>query len=321
VSTLPWFVRAHLKTRQLMLLIAIEEHGTVSRAAQALYITQPAASKLLKDLEDLIGVSLFDRLPRAMRPTWYGESMIRHARIALSSLSEAGTEIEALKAGHAGSVAIGAIAGPAMTLLPPALARVSQAYPDLRVSLVMDGSDVLLDQLAHNKIDLMIGRLFARHDKRHLHYEPVAEEQVCAIARPGHPLLSLENPQLQDLALASWVVPPEGSILRHRFELMFQSAGLEVPRRMIGTAALVLLPRLLQDSDHLAVVPVDVARHYGEHGMAEIVPLALSCGMDSFGFITRTDWLLSPGARAVLDTLKDAAGRIYAPEAQRRRGT
>lgn len=320
MSTLPWFVRAHLKTRQLMLLVAIDEQGSVHRAAQALHMTQPAASKLLKGLEDLLGVPLFERLPRAMRPTWYGESMIRHARIALSSLGEAGAEIEALKAGYAGNVAIGAIAGPAMTLLPPALARVAQAYPDLRVSLVVEGSDVLLEQLAQNKIDLMIGRLFARHDKRHLHYQPVAEEQVCAIARPGHPLLSLENPQLQDLALASWVVPPEGSILRHRFELMFQSAGLDPPRRMLGTAALVLLPRLLQDSDHLAVVPFDVARHYAAHGMVEIVPVELSCGMDSFGFITRTDWLLSPGVRAVLDTLKDAAAEIYAtPQPARRR--
>ncbi|QDH71269.1 LysR family transcriptional regulator [Marilutibacter alkalisoli] len=314
--TPPWFVRAHLKTRQLMLVIAIEEHGNVHRAAEALNMSQPAASKLLKSLEVLIGVPLFDRLPRAMRPTWYGESMIRHARIALSSLGEAGAEIEALKAGHAGNVTIGAIAGPAMTLLPPALARISQAYPDLRVSLVVDGSDVLLEQLAQNRIDLMIGRLFARHDKRHLHYQPVAEEQVCAIARPGHPLLSLGNPQLRDLALASWVVPPEGSILRHRFELMFQSAGLEVPRRMIGTAALVLLPRLLQESDHLAVVPVDIARHYAEHGLARTVPLELSCNMDSFGFITRTDWLLSPGARTVLDALKDAAADIYTPKAR-----
>ncbi len=319
MSKSPWFARSHLRTRQLLLLIAIEEHGNVRRAADALNMTQPAASKLLKSLEDVVGVPLFDRQPRAMVPTWYGESMIRHARIALSSLGEAGAEIEALKAGHAGSVAIGAIAGPAMTLLPPVLAQVSQAYPDLRISLVVDGSDVLLEQLAQNRIDLMIGRLFARHDKRHLHYQPIAEEEVCAIARPGHPLLSLGNPQLQDLASAAWVVPPEGSILRHRFELMFQSAGLEPPRRMIGTAALVLLPRMLQESDYLAVVPVDVARQYAEHGMVEIVPVKLSCGMDSFGFITRTDWLLSPGAHAVLQTLKDAATRIYSPKAQAHR--
>ncbi|WP_187471175.1 LysR family transcriptional regulator [Luteimonas viscosa] len=294
-----------------MLMIAIEEHGNIHRAAESLNMSQPAASKLLKDLEDLIGVPLFERLPRGMRPTWYGESMIRHARIALASLGEAGAEIEALKAGHAGKVAIGAIAGPAMTLLPPALARLDQAHPDLRVSVVVESSDVLLEQLTQNRIDLMVGRLFARHDKRNLQYEPIAEEDVCAIARPGHPLLSRRKPGLSELAKLPWVVPPEGSVLRHRFELMFQNAGLQAPRQVTGTAALVLLPRLLQDSDHLAVVPVDVARHYAAHGMVKIVPVELSCRMDSFGFITRTDWLLSPGARTVLATLKTAARKVY----------
>lgn len=316
MSNPPWFVRARLKTRQLMLLIAIEEHGNVHRAAESLNMSQPAASKLLKDLEELIGVPLFDRLPRGMRATWYGESMIRHGRIALSSLAEAGAEIDALKAGHAGTVSVGAIAGPAMTLLPPALAQLNREHPDLRVSMLVESSDVLLEQLAHNRIDLMVGRLFARHDKRNLHYEPIAEEEVCAIARPGHPLLSLERPGLAELAAVPWVVPPEGSVLRHRFELMFQNAGLQVPRQAVATAALVMLPRLLADSDHLAVVPVDVARHYAGHGMVRIVPVELSCRMDSFGFITRTDWLLSPGARTALDALRDAAQRIYAPAAR-----
>ena len=187
-------------------------------------------------------------------------------------------------------------------------------HPDLRVSVLVESSDVLLEQLALNRIDLMIGRLFARHDKRYLHYEPIAEEQVCAIARPGHPLLSLRKPQLAQLSALPWVVPPEGSVLRHRFELMFQNAGLEAPRRVIATAALVMLPRLLQDSDHLAVVPVDVARHYARHDMVRIVPVELSCRMDSFGFITRTDWLLSPGARTVLASLQDAARRVYAAD-------
>lgn len=307
----PWFVRARLKTRQLMLLIAIDEQGNIHRAAESLNMSQPAASKLLKDLEELIGVPLFERLPRGMRATWYGESMIRHGRIALASLAEAGAEIEALKAGHAGNVTIGAIAGPAMTLLPPTLARLHRDHPDLRVSVMVESSDVLLEQLAQNRIDLMIGRLFARHDKRNLQYEPLAEEDVCAIARPDHPLLAGGTPSMADLARASWVVPPEGSVLRHRFELMFQNAGLQPPRQVIGTAALVLVPRLLQGSDHLAVVPVDVARHYAGYGMVKQLPVDLSCRMDSFGFITRTDWLLSPGACTALATLRELAAQVY----------
>ena len=68
-----WFIRARLKTRQLLLLVALAEEGNIHRAAQVLSMTQPAASKLLKDLEDVLEVPLFERLPRGMRPTWYGD--------------------------------------------------------------------------------------------------------------------------------------------------------------------------------------------------------------------------------------------------------
>ena len=307
----PWYVRARLKTRQLMLLLALDEEGNIHRAADALNMSQPAASKLLKDLEEMIGVSLFERLPRGMQPTWYGEIMIRHARIALSSLGEAGAEIDALKAGYIGSVGVGAITGPAMTLLPAAMTRVTEEYPLLRVSLLVESSDVLLERLAQNKLDILVARLFARHDKRNLHYEALAEEQVCAIVRSRHPILKLQNPSLDQLAAAGWIVPPAGSVLRHRFELMFQNAGLEPPLRVIETSALVFLTKMLEQSDYIAVVPVDVARYYADHGIAAILPVDLSCKMDSFGIITRTDWLLSPGARIMLQALKAAAAPVY----------
>lgn len=307
----PWFVRARLKTRQLMLLIAIDEEGNIHRAAETLAMSQPAASKLLKDLEDMLGVPLFERLPRGMRPTWYGETMIRHARIALASLGEAGAELEALKGGWAGSVAVGAIAGPAMTLLPTALARITRQAPTLRVSLLVESSDVLLERLEQNRLDFLVARLFEQHDKQHLQYQALAEEQICAIVRPGHPILQVGQPDLAELARNSWIVPPEGSVLRHRFDLMFRSAGLRPPQQVLATTALVFITKMLQESDYIAVVPMDVARHYADHGMVRIVPVELSCQMDSFGIITRTDWLLSPGARTVLGALQQAASEIY----------
>ena len=160
-----WFVRARLKTRQLLLLVALEDEGNINRAAQVLSITQPAASKLLKDLEDMLGVSLFDRLPRGMRATWYGETMIRHARMALASLGQAHDEIEALKSGSFGQVSVGAITGPGLMLLPVAVALLKQERPSLRVSLQIETSDVLIERLSQGKIDMVIGRLFASHDK------------------------------------------------------------------------------------------------------------------------------------------------------------
>ena len=84
-----WFIRVRLKPRQLLLLVTIDELGNIHRAAEELGMTQPAASKLLKELEGALEVSLFDRLPRGMRPTWYGEIMIRHAKMTLANLGTA----------------------------------------------------------------------------------------------------------------------------------------------------------------------------------------------------------------------------------------
>jgi DNA-binding transcriptional LysR family regulator len=146
----PWFLRARLKTRQLLLLIAIADEGNIHRAAETLNVSQPAASKLLKDLEDMMKVQLFERLPRGMRATLYGEVMIRHARIALASLGEAGSEIDSLKEGYVGNVRVGSIQGPAVTLIPEAINRAIQARPLLRVSLLVESSDVLLERLAQS---------------------------------------------------------------------------------------------------------------------------------------------------------------------------
>ena len=299
-----WFIRARLKTRQLLLLVALAEEGNIHRAAQVLSMTQPAASKLLKDLEDVLEVSLFDRLPRGMRPTWYGETMIRHARMALANLNQAHDEIGALKTGHYGQVGIGAITSPGLTLLPAAVALVKQEHPSLRISLDIETSPVLLERLEQGKLDIVLGRLFAEHDKANLRYEPLTEEMVCAVTRPGHPLSGMSGLALRDVLSAAWIVPPAGSVLRHRFDLMFRQDGLAPPVNVVETASLLFMTRMLQQSDMVAVVGADVGHYYAAHGLITVLPLPMPCHMDAFGIITRTDRLLSPAAKVMMKALE-----------------
>ncbi len=309
-----WFVRARLKTRQLMLLTALADEANMHRAAEALNMTQPAASKLLKELEDALGVPLFERLPRGMRATWYGESLIRHARMALSSLQQAHEEIEALKAGRYGKVAIGAITTPALGLLPGAVAQVKRQHPSLNVEIQVDSSNVLIDQLLQGRLDVVVGRLFERHVKTDLRYEALADEPIAAVTRPGHPMLASARLQLRDTVARPWIVPPSGTVLRHRFELMFQEEGLDAPADVIETTALLFITKMLQGSDMLAVISADVGRYYAEHGMMALLPLAMPCRMDGFGLITRTDRLLSPAAKVMLRAIKAAAQTAYRVE-------
>ena len=310
----PWFNRARLKMRQLQLLVALDEEGNIHRAAQSLHMTQPAASKLLKELETALGVPLFDRLPRGMRPTWYGETMVRHARMALNSLDQAHAEVEALRSGRQGQVSVGCIASPGMTLLPAAVAHVRRQHPGLRIEVAIESSGVLMERLAQGKVDIVVGRLSERHAKADLRYEALVEEPVSAITRPGHPLLAKPRLQLRDVASAAWIVPPQGSVLRHRFELMFQEAGLDAPADLVETTAPTFMTKMLQASDMLAVVATDMARHFADHGMVSPLPLALPCKMDAFGLITRTDRLLSPAGRVMHRALQAAALTVYGQE-------
>jgi len=110
-----WFVRARLKLRHLQLLVALDEQRNLGRAAASLSVTQPAASKLLAEVETMLGTVLFERLPRGMEPNLYGEVLIRRARSVLIELEAAATELGAMRAGSTGRVTVGAVTGP-----PPA---------------------------------------------------------------------------------------------------------------------------------------------------------------------------------------------------------
>ncbi|MFX1677203.1 LysR substrate-binding domain-containing protein [Paraburkholderia sp. A2WS-5] len=327
----PWYVRTRLKTRQLLLVVALAEEGNIHRAAAALNMTQPAASKLLRELEEMLGAVLFERLPRGMRPTLYGDALIRHARAVLGSLDQAQEELSALKAGRLGHVAVGAITSPGVRVLPAAVAAVKRAHANMRVSVEIDASNALLEHLAQDKLDVVLGRLSAEHDKLQLRYEPLTGEPVCAVVRPGHPLLEAahsplheETPDeaqaraktrapltLADVARATWVVPPVGSVLRHRFELMFQRASLAPPSNVVETPALLFITRVLEQSDMIAVLTEDVARYYATHGMVAVLPLPMDCQMDDFGIITRADRLLSPAAQIMIDVLREVSADIY----------
>jgi DNA-binding transcriptional LysR family regulator len=305
-----WFIRVRLKPRQLLLLVTIGELGNIHRAAEELGMTQPAASKLLKELEGALEVSLFDRLPRGVRPTWYGEIMIRHAKMTLASLGTAHEEIAALKAGLSGQVAVGCIMPAGVALFPLAIARLKTHYPLLQIRVELDSSDALLAQLADSKLDIVVARLFEHHDKSAFNFEPLAEESICVVARRGHALARKRKLQLKDLTGLSWILPT-GKVIRHRFDMVFRGAGIDPPQNIVSTPALPVIISLLQQADMVATVPIEVAQHYREHGMLDRVPIDFPLKMDAYGIITRRNRLLSPAAQIMLKTIRATASELY----------
>lgn len=123
--------------------------------------------------------------------------------------------------------------------------------------------------------------------------------------RPGHPQLQHKDLQLHDLAGRPPILPPPGSVLRHRFDLMLRRAGLQPPVSVVGTTA------LLQQAESLHVMPLAVAQYCASLELMKIVPIDLPCQMDAFGIIRLQDHPLSPGAELLLTAVRGAAQELY----------
>ncbi|MDQ0121244.1 DNA-binding transcriptional LysR family regulator [Pseudomonas lini] len=152
-------IHSRLRLRQLRLMLALQEFGSLRRAADHIGMTQPAATKMLHEAEDLLGVELFERLPRGMRSTPFGETVTYYARMVFAELSGMREELVALESGNLGRVAVGAIPALASGLLTRTIATLKQSHPRLSMSIQVDTSDVLVQALLQDQLDIVLGRI------------------------------------------------------------------------------------------------------------------------------------------------------------------
>jgi len=305
------FVRAYLKTRHLVLLVELGRHGSIMQAAQAANLTQPAASKLLGELEHALGVPLFERLPRGVEPTWYGKVLIRRAGASLAEMDAAYQEVMELMSGLRGRVAVGAILTPSTTLVPDAVRMLKERHARLNVSVEVDSSKRLVECLRSGDLDIVIGRVIDPAIAEELHFEPITDEPHCLVVRAGHPLLGPNPVTLAELARQTWIVPPNGSIVRDRITALFMSQGVEQPGETVTTMAVPVITTLLMGSDMVAPMSTEMIRPYLESGMLAVLPYELNLRMDVYGIVTRRNHHLSPAAEATLLALREAARERY----------
>ena len=304
-------VRPRLKTRQLLLLVHLDEQRCVLRAAQVAGMTQPAASKLLRDIETAVDAKLFERHARGIVPTWYGEIWVRHARLALLEINKAQDEMAALKAGRTGKVAIGTVLSPGTNLIPMTVARVKKQYPAMVISIELDSSRPLVEKLLQGQLDMLVARVLDWQEADELSFEPLADERHAVIAGRGHPLAGKRNLRLEDLVGEAWVLPPPGSLVRDRLVSVFLDRGLTLPANLVQTNSHPVITNLLRMTDMVAPLPREAVQSECDRGDLVVLLEDMGLVMSSFGIITRGLNRLSPGARIVLDALRETAGAFY----------
>ncbi|NIZ08175.1 LysR family transcriptional regulator [Pseudooceanicola sp. HF7] len=248
-----------LKPTHLRLIAEIAQRQKLQLAAEALAMSQPAASRMLAEIESEAGAPLFIRHPRWMEPTPIGLVFLRHIRVILTELDSLQTEVENLNIGQSGEVRVGAVTGPAMGYLMPAIRKIKEEAPDIEATIEVGPSSQLVRGLKEGRFDFIIARLPTDEDHGEFRVYPARSEGVKLMVRSGHPLAGRRDLSLEELARYEWVVQERGSPIRRAVEAAFLETGKAVPRNVNNSSSLLVVLALLSRSDVISPQSEEVA--------------------------------------------------------------
>ncbi|MGF7178114.1 LysR family transcriptional regulator [Azospirillum doebereinerae] len=293
-----------MDSKQLMKFLAVVDHGSLGRAAQALNITQPALTRSVKELEAYLGVQLFLRQSTGMSLTKYGEMLERQARIVQTQLDHALDNIRALKSLEQTIVRVGVVSSASVVLLPDALSRMTSNYKNISFSVIEALEDDLTARLVNGDVDVAVAfRLPEGED-----IERVATGFThlggTIVASSDHPFRGCPPVSLREVREKAWVLPPSGTRVRQEVADFFLANDLEPPVPRVETRSNLLMQTLVLHSNFITWFPqiLLVSKEIS------IYPLVIKedCKpqLRSFSIYRRKEKMLSSAATRLLYELK-----------------
>jgi len=297
--------------RQLQLLLALDEHRSLARTAERLSVTTSAVSKALRDIERALDAELFNRGPRGISPTIYGDCMIRHARTVLADLSNASIELKALKNGTVGSVAVGVLPAAAPLLAPLGIVELKRRAPGIGILLREGTIDALLPDLQLGRLDTIVGNVPSPRFGSGLTVEILfPDDPIAVVSRIGHPLVGRRSIKWHHLLEYPWIIPPAGSSMSESFEAFLTKRGQPMALNCVESSSMVSNQTIIQSTDTLGFFSKQIAAHLAQQRAIAILRFNLGLRMGPIGAMWRKDRPLSPGAELMLASLRSAARLI-----------
>lgn len=309
---LDWYIRANLKFRHLQLLVAIDDLRHVGRVAAYLNVTQPAVSKTLAQIEQGMGVSLFERTPRGMEPTEPGACLIRHAREILGRLVSARDELLDISEGRISRVSIGVLPLTAAVLVPRFIATLQAESRDVAVNVREGTMSTLLPTLRAGDIDLVVGLLPERPLGPEFKSELLYEDPIVVAVRRGHALAARSQLEWSDLSDYPMVLPPDSALTRGAIDNFMAEHGVHLARRHVDSVSTLTNIGVLQFTDSVGFLASDLARHFAAQGLLQVLPLPLQMPKVTIlvGLVWMADRHLGAAQRQVRQLLRDTARQL-----------
>ena len=236
-------------------LLALEQHGSISRAAETLELTQSALTKALQRAEEDLGQALFTRHTRGVVPTTAGAIALAHARIIQNQCIETENKIGDLR-NFPGVLRIGAGASFLDSLLPEAMAEVVTNFPTIEIKLKVESVVSLLDQIRSGDLDLLfISEPPGIGTTKDIRWTPLINDEMDIVARSDHPLTRKAEVEMTDLKQYGWVLGSQNDPQRTYLESVFRSKDMVSPKVTIECLSREVAIRTIQRSDLLTLVP------------------------------------------------------------------
>lgn len=276
-----------LKFKHLVLIDTLARTRNMHAAALHMNLSQPAVSKMLREIERLLGFDLFERLPRNMPPTALGEHVVRYAQIALNDANKFVDQISSLREGGHGFLKVGAIFAATAVVLPDAIVQLKKRWPLLSIEIVEQTSDHLMEMLDDKKLDLAVARYTNENQQQVYDFQPLAPEPFCMVVNSRHPLTELDEAPLQELGKWPWILYPVGTPIRARMEQAFAQAGIATPKNTIDTISMQTFLQVLQSGPMIAMLPASMAQPHLETGLLKVLNTPLKLAPQDYGILTR----------------------------------
>jgi len=297
-----------MRLNQLRDLIATVEAGSIRAAARRLSLSQPALTKSLRQLENELGAVLLTRGVRGARPTDLGRAFLARARAVDADLRRAREELDQLRGSASGTLSIGTAPGPALSLLPSALAQVRKKWPEAALRVVDVAPSGVLPALREGALDFAVCASVGPLINAGAEYavENLYLNDSAIVARAGHPLRRARR--LAALSAAEWIrsgIPGDASALPE----MFRKSGLPPPTYRVDCPSFLMTPEIVARTDLLAVVPWQIAMREVRAGNLVRVPVAEKFPPRQISLYRRADVPLTPIAGDCAEILRKDALR------------
>ncbi|PLC54251.1 hypothetical protein CR155_09065 [Pollutimonas nitritireducens] len=281
-----------LRFKSLKLLQIIIDEGSVRKAADVLCVTQPAASSMLQEVEQALGLELFARSRSGMTPTPALVSLLQRLKVIDNELLALHEDANALQSRDRQTYRLGVLPRSMQNYMPQVLAKIVEQHRGLEFSVTEATSDILLRELSDNRLDCVVARftrdaVVVKDGGRPFRFQVLYEEGMCVVAGKRHPLSNRKRITLRDTLDWGWTLPPKGSVTRNLLVDEFLYSGISPPVPVIECANFFSNLSLVEQGTLLTVVPASAARKYATlHGIS-ILDLKLQTPLPPISLIWR----------------------------------